>query len=240
MATFEYFELDFNSEFMDSEIDEVRGQKVFDTLQNFRLLLKDFYNDKLGYKKEGGRIYFENFDVLTSMLGSAEQSININAYDAVNNKITQLDMYLTLAKLNDKKSEPINDFWSRSYFEMVLYVLSSIKDMLYQYVNIYQKLEVEQGPGFNKKVSEKAKKETRNKLDFLYDKFDTNLYRNGFTHQENLFTNSKNKVEIKNNSMRILKRENPTINDMQVLEEAINKDIKLLYDSYKSVLEELK
>lgn len=110
MATFEYFELDFNSEFTDSEIDEVREQKVFDTVQNFRILLKDFYNDKLGYKKEGGRIYFEDFDVLTSMLGSAEQSKNINAYDAVNNKITQLDMFLTLAKLNGKKTNLLINF----------------------------------------------------------------------------------------------------------------------------------
>lgn len=240
MSTFEYFELDFNSKFTEREIDEVRKCKIFDTVQDFRKLVTNFYNTKLGYKIKGDRIYFEDFDVLTSMFGSVEQSKKVNAYDAVNNKITQLDVFLTLAKLNSKKSEPINKFWSRSYYERVLYVLSSIKDMLYQYVNIYQKLEVRQGTGFNKEVSKRAKKETIKKLDFVFNNFCTDFYRNGFTHKENLFTNSKNKVEIENHSMWILKGEDPTINDVQVLEEDINKDINLLYDTYKSVLKELK
>lgn len=103
MSTFEYFELDFNSKFTEREIDEVRKCKIFDTVQDFRKLVTNFYNTKLGYKIKGDRIYFEDFDVLTSMFGSVEQSKKVNAYDAVNNKITQLDVFLTLAKLNSKK-----------------------------------------------------------------------------------------------------------------------------------------
>lgn len=112
--------------------------------------------------------------------------------------------------------------------------------MLYQYVNIFQNLEVKQNNRFNKEVSKRAKKETRRKLNFVFSNFCTDSYRNGFTHTENLFTNSKSKVEKENDSMWILKGDSPTISDIRVLEEAINDDINLLYDSYKSILEELK